>query len=232
MARTLLQIVQDASTDIGLSRPAVVASATLESPIRMLRILNKAGLQLAKEIAWNELLTVRTFTAVAAQAQIEPPSDYGRMAPMSALWDVSLRRPAVGPLPTDKWLDLLTNTTTGGDKYWTLIAGKFNIYPTPAVTDTFTFGYISKNWVVNGSFYKDRFDDDDDEPIIDAELLTLELIWRWKSAIGLDYAEDMANANRQKEIVVAATRGPRILELSDPFRGDLPANYWPGVISP
>ena len=232
MARTLLQIVQDACSDIGMARPSVVASATLETPIRMLRILNKAGIQLQKEIAWNELLTVRTFTPVAAQAQVEPPSDYGRMSPMTGLWDVSLRRNAVGPISTDKWLELLTMTTTGGDKYWTLIAGKFNIYPVPAVTDSFNYAYQSKNWVVNGSSYKDAFDADDDEPRIDAELLTLELIWRWKSAIGLDYAEDMANANRQKEIVVAATRGPRILELSDPFRGDLPANYWPGVISP
>ena len=232
MARTLLQIVQDACSDVGQARPAIVASSSTETPIRMLRLLNKAGIQLTKETAWNELTNVRTFTAVAAQAQIEPPADYARLSPQTSLWDVSLLRPAVGPIAIDKWLNLTTNTIAGPDKYWTLIGAKFNIYPAPAVTDDFTYAYQSKNWVVNSTTYKDRFTADDDTPLIDDELLTLELIWRWKAAIGIDYAEDMANASRQKEIVLAANRGPRIIELSDPFQGSLPEGFWPGVVTP
>lgn len=232
MARTLLQIVQDAADDVGQPVPTIVASATSATPKRMLRLLNKAGIQLMKEIAWNELLTVRTFNAVAAEAQIEPPADYARIAPESSLWDQSLIRPSVGPMSPNQWLALKTNTVTGGDKYWTLLLGKFNIYPAPAITDQFSYAYVSKNWVVNGSTYKDRFTADDDTPLIDDELLTLELIWRWKAAIGVDYAEDMANATRQKELVIAANRGPAIINLSSPFHGDLPDGFWPGVVTP
>ena len=232
MARTLLQIVQDACSDVGQPRPTIVVSSTTETPVRMLRLLNKAGIQLIKEIAWNELTTVRSFTPVAAQLQIEPPSDYSRLTPETSIWDVGMKRPCVGMLSIDNWLNLLTNTIAGADKYVTLIGGKFNIYPAPAVTDEFSYAYQSKNWVINGSTYKDRFSADDDTPLIDDELLTLELIWSWKSSIGLDYAEDMANASRQKEIVMAANRGPRIINLSDPFQGTLPDNFWPGVITP
>lgn len=234
MARTLLQIVQDACSDVGQPRPNVVASATLETPVRMLRILNKAGIALAREIEWNALTTVRTFTATASQVQsAEPPSDYSRITPISQLWDVSLKRPAVGPLPMDKWLNLITNTVTGGDKYWAIIGDKINLYPTPAGTEQFTYAYQSKNWVYSStSVGKDRFTLDDDTPRIDDELLTLELIWRWKQAIGIDYAESMQDATRQKEIVFAANRGPRVLNLSSPWQGELPSGYWPGVISP
>jgi len=233
MARTLLQIVKDACSDVGQPRPSVVASSTLETPIRMLRLLNKSGRTLINEIAFNELMTVRTFTAVAAQLQVEPPSDYQRLTPKAALWDVSLKRPAVGPISADNWLNLITNTTTGGDKYWALIGGKFNIYPAPSVTNEFSYSYQSKNWVLSSAAApKDEFTIDDDTPVIDDELLVLELIWRWKAAIGIDYAEAMQDATRRKEIILANNRATITTQLSDPFHGSLPDTYWPGVITP
>lgn len=231
MARTLLQLVQDVCSDVGQPRPNVVVSSTSETPVRMFRLLNKAGLSLIKEVTWNELTTIRSFNAVAAQAQIEPPSDYSHMTPNTSLWDQTLKRPSVGPLSKDNWLNLLSNMTVGGDKYWTLINNKINIYPTPTTSDAFTYAYQSKNWVIDvDDNHLPAFTADTDEPLIDDELLALELVWRWKSAIGIDYAEDMANAGRRKELIISANRGPTILETSSPWQGELPDGFWPGVI--
>lgn len=232
--KTLLEIVQDACADVGQPRPSLVASATEETPKRMLRLLNKAGQQLLKDHDWNALTTVQTVTPTATQVQsAHPPSDFDRFTSETALWDIGMKRPAVGPLAMDKWLRLVVEVTSAADKYWTLIAGKVNILPVPAVTDSFVYSYQSKNWVLSGSSAaKAAFTDDDDTPRISDELLILELIWRWKQSIGLDYGEDMASAARLKETIIAADRGNRILSLATPFRGELPDSYWPGVITP
>lgn len=232
--KTVLEIVQDACRDVGQPRPSVVVSATTDTPLRMLRLLNKAGQSLIKAHDWSALTTVETFSPTATQAQAShPPSDYDRFTSETAMWDVTNKRPLVGPLAMDKWLRLVVDTNTNIDHYWTLIAGKVNILPVPDTTDSYVYSYQSKNWVMSAaSSAKSSFTADDDTPRIPDELLTLELIWRWKKAIGLDYAEEMNDANRLKAAMISADRGPRVLSLSSPFRRGLPEGFWPGTITP
>ena len=231
--RTLLQIVQDACRDVGQPRPSVVASATEATSGRMLRLLNKAGQQLIKDHDWSILMNVRSFTPLAAETQVEPPSDYDRITSQSGLWDVNNKRPVVGPIAMEKWLRLTIDNVASIDKYWRLIGSVIHILPAPTATDSFRYSYQSKNWVANASgMPKPNFTADDDYPLIHDELLTLELVWRWKQEIGIDYAEDLANSARLKEVIIAADRGPSILSLSQPNGGSLPENFWPGVITP
>lgn len=232
--RTMLEIVQDACKDVGQPRPSIVASAPQETPLRMLRLLNKAGHQLIKDHGWNVLTTVVSFNPTATQVQAaHPPADYDRMTANTQLWDITNRRPLVGPLAIPKWMRLVVDAQQSIDKYWALIGEKINILPVPAVTDNFVYAYQSKHWVLDVSDTpKSSFTVDTDVPRIDDELLTLELVWRWKHAIGIDYAEDMANAGRRKETVIAADRGPAIISTSQPFRDGLPEGFWPGTITP
>lgn len=235
MSRTLLQIVQEACKDVGQPRPSLVVSSTTETPLRMLRLLNKAGQALIKDHDWNALTDVETFTPTATQVQAShPPSDYDRMTSQTNMWDIGNKRPLVGPLATSKWLRLVVDAQQSIDKYWTLIGGKVNILPVPATTDSFVYSYQSKNWVFasDGTTGKAEFTADDDTARLPDELLILELVWRWKQSIGVDYGEDLATAGRLKETLIAADRGPRILELSTPFRTGVPEGFWPGVISP
>lgn len=233
--KTLLEIVQDACKDVGQPRPSLVVSATTETPLRMLRLLNKAGQQLIKDHDWNALTDVETFTPTATQVQSShPPSDYDRMTSQTEMWDINNQRRLVGPLGIPKWLRLVVDAQQSIDKYWTLIGGKINILPVPATTDSFVYSYQSKNWVYasDGSTGKSEFTADDDTPRISDELLTLELIWRWKQSIGIDYGEDMSTCNRMKEMMIAADRGPRTISTSQPFRDGVPDGFWPGVITP
>lgn len=232
---TMLEIVQDACDDVGQPRPGIVASSTTETPQRMLRLLNKAGKQLIKDYAWNALTTIETFTPTATQVQAShPPSDYDRMTPETEMWDITNRRRLVGPLAIEKWMRLVVDAQQNIDHYWTLIGGKVNILPVPAVTDSFVYAYQTKNWVYasDGTTAKEAFTADDDVPRLPAELLTLELVWRWKASIGISYAEEMADAKRAAEMYAAADRGPRLISMSTPFRDGLPEGFWPGTVTP
>jgi hypothetical protein len=147
---------------------------------------------------------------------------------------VGNKRPLIGPLSIDKWLRVVVDNQQQIDKYWALVGNKVNVLPVPATTDSFVYSYQSKNWVLDAdtTTAKAAFAADTDTPRIPSELLILELVWRWKQSIGLDYGEDMATCNRLKETIIAADRGNRILSLARPFSGDVPAGYWPGVITP
>jgi hypothetical protein len=231
---TLLQIVQDACRDVGQPVPALVVSATEETPKRMLRLLNKAGQQLIKDHDWSVLMDVETFTPTATQIQSShPPADFDRFTSQTSMWDVGNKRPMVGPLSLDKWLRVVVDNQQQIDKFWAYIGGKVNVLPVPATTDSFVYAYQSKNWVFasDGTTGKAAFSADDDTPRIASELLILELVWRWKQSIGLDYGEDMASCNRLKETIIAADRGNRILNLASPTRNAIPDNLWIGTIT-
>jgi hypothetical protein len=235
MAKTLLQIVQDACRDVGQPRPSIVVSATTETPGRMLRLLNEAGKQLLEDHDWNALMDVETFTPTATQVQAShPPSDFHKFTGQTQLWDITNRRPLVGPLAPSKWLRLVVDAQQNIDHYWAMIGGKINVLPVPAVTDSFVYSYQTRNWVFasDGTTGKAEFTADDDTPRLPDELLIRELVWRWLQSIGVDYGEAMATCNRYKETVIAADRGPRILSLSEPFRNGLPDGFWPGTITP
>lgn len=232
--KNMLQIIQDACTDVGQPRPSVVASATDETPRRMLRLLNKAGTQLMREFEWPTLRETETFTATAAEAQTEPSiTDFARLSPQSTIWHVGTQRQVIGPVSMEKWNQLHIFPTSTAQFYWTMLAGRFNIYPAPTVSDQFRYSYVYQKWAKtpDSVTYKLEFDADDDKHDLDDEMLTLELVWRWKQAIGIDYAEDMASCNRYKEVLYAGLRNKDVVNLSDPWQGKLPEGYWPGTIT-
>lgn len=232
--KNMLQIVQDACTDVGQPRPTVVASSTDETPRRMLRLLNKAGTQLMREFEWPRLRVVETFTAVAQEEQTEPSTtEFARLAPQSTIWHVNTQRQVIGPVSLEKWNQLHVFPVSTAQFYWTIIGLRFSIYPVPTTSDQFTFAYVFQKWTSNaaGTVFGLEFTADDDTHLLDDELLTLELVWRWKQAIGIDYGEDMATCNRYKELLYAGLRNKDVVNLSDPWQGKLPEGYWPGTIS-
>lgn len=232
--KNMLQIIQDACTDVGQPRPAIVASATEETPRRMLRLLNKAGTQLMREFEWPRLRETEVFTAVAAEEQAEPSTtEFARLAPNSTLWHVNSQKRVIGPVSMEEWNQLHIFPTSTAQFYWIMDGRRFSIFPAPTTSDQFRYAYIWQKWAANaaGTVFNLQFTADDDIHLLDDEMLTLELVWRWKQAIGIDYAEDMASANRYKEVLYAGMRNKSIVNLSDPWQGKLPEGYWPGTIS-
>ena len=200
----------------------------------MLRILNKAGTQLMREFEWPKLRTVETFNATAAEEQITPSStSFARLSPQSTIWHVDTQRQVIGPVSMEKWNQLHIFPISTAQFYWTMIGDRFNIYPIPAVSDQFRYSFVYQKWASNAAETTStlEFLADDDQHYLDDELLTLELVWRWKHAIGIDYAEDMASSSRYKEMLYAGMRNADTLNLSDPWQGKLPEGYWPGYIT-
>jgi hypothetical protein len=232
---TLLSIVQDAALHIGIPEPAAVASSTATDAQQLLRLLNAGARQLMKDHHWSKLLKVKTFVGVATQAQTgQPPANFDRFAPMTQLWDTDKRLPVRGAISAEKWLLLLAQNVTGSDKYWTMIDGVINITPVPTTSDDFRYTYVSRYFArptgeTVDTNDKAAFSIDTDESRLSEELLTLDLVWRWKKAKQLDYAEDLADFERQKEMDIAADRAAQPVSMAHDVRGG--DGWWPGTIT-
>lgn len=233
---SLLSIVQDACDQIqGISRPTEVAESTDPGIQQMLRLLNLGGKAIARDHDWNALVKYRTFTALAAQAQTgEPPTAFDRFVSEGQIFNTSTDRPLIGA-NSQNYFNQITLLNLGGiDFYWTLIAGVINITPTPTTSNSFKYAYVSKNWVRptgNSDDTNDKasFTVDTDSSLLNEELHTLDLVWRWKHAKGLEYAEDQSTFEREKQRMIARDRAPHMVSTARIYE-NLPDTQWPYTI--
>lgn len=233
---SLLTTVQNACAAISLQQPSTVIGNTNAQVVTLLRMATYSGRDLAAAHPWQILTKRVTATGVAANAQTgQPPAAYDRFTPLQRIWDDNRNTWLIGPLSPDDWDNVLVQPQTAYPTYWTLLAGVLNIAPSPAITDSFVYSYISKYWVRpsggTGATDSDVYAADTDSALIPEKLIEYEIIWRYKQSKGLDYAEDMTTSEREKDKVFARDRGPRIISTTSAFRGDPPANFWPGTIT-
>jgi hypothetical protein len=229
---TCLSIIQAVTVAIGLPRPIAAIGTTDPQVATLLQLAQNSGRDLAAEWPWQKLTQRRTFPALAQEAQTgEPPSDYDRFALIQRIWDINRKTWLVGPLNPDEWDAVTTWPVATYPAKWCLLQGVINIFPTPTTDDSFKYTYISKNWVrpADGSSDTDSWRNDTDTSLLPERLLEYALIWRWKQAKGLDYAEDQATYEREREKAQARDRGPRTIITSAP--PPFPDNFWPGQVT-
>lgn len=67
MSATMLQLIQQATAEMGLGVPSAVASNTSRDTTQLLALLNAVGYELQREYAWQKLAIAYTFNTEAIQ---------------------------------------------------------------------------------------------------------------------------------------------------------------------
>lgn len=242
---TVLSIVQGASLALSLPRPTNLSGAATPIAQTMVQLSTMGGKILAGSHDWQILTYTRTFTPLAQITQTgHPPAGFKRFSPQAKIWDVTRRRWLNGPLSQAQWLALISGTVVPTwPFYWTQQGGVLQIWPAPTTDDSFRYGYVSRNWVRPSGAFTDGSQDTaewvnpTDDALISEDLLLLDLIWRFKQAKQLDYAEDLSTFEREKEKAIARDRGPVIVSTAaayyeDPFFTNERPYTWPGQVIP
>lgn len=197
---TCLTIVQDAFTGIGLPSPTTAIGNTDENVIRMLALSNRIGRSLADDYGWQNLTTESTFSAVAAESQGDittlAGTDFGWLREETVFNRTQKRR--WYPIDDVQWQAMKADGITGPDYYFRIRGNLLIVQPTPTAGETVVFEWVSKNWCESsGGAGQSAWAADSDVALIDAELITLGTIWRWKQVNGFDYAEDFREFSRR-----------------------------------
>ncbi|WP_375453715.1 hypothetical protein [uncultured Methylobacterium sp.] len=231
---SLLTIAQSAARRVGIGRPALVAAASDDLTLQLFDLAQEGVEEIGKRHGWRQTRMPTTFVTVAAQVQPSAlPADYDRMAPGQTFWNQSQRLPVVGPASAEDWARITALALVSGPNLVYRLAGTgLMLYPAPAAGQTIAFEYVSMNRVraADGTA-KPTFTADTDTVLFPEHLVTKDLVWRWKAAKGLDYAEDMATFERAFEREAAADRGEIEVTTASGGLDMLPDTFWPGTIS-
>lgn len=231
---TILSVVQSAATRLALGRPLAVFSSTDKAMLEMQEVANESARVIAEAHEWQVLKSIATFTGTGAQSAFNMPSDYDRMLARTSIWTSRWQWSADHIASADEWLGLTTAISPIIGGQWVIYGDQLHLLPTMATGETVKFFYVSDLIVkaANGT-KKELFTADTDTFRLDERLLKLAIVWSWKAAKGLPYAEDMENYEKQLDKAMTKDGGSKPVvssRWSDERRSVRTA--WPGVVGP
>lgn len=220
---SLLTIVQTACQRIGIASPTVVVGSSDLSVIQLFALVNKEGKQLSTGASvglsydWQALQTEASFTSVATESQgaiatIAP--GYKAMI-TGTIWDRTRRLPAYGSMSPQDWQNYQAWGISSPFPKYRIRGGLLRLLPVPAAGDAYYFEYQTKYWCTDstGVTLKPAFTADTDIASLDEDLITDGLVWRWKHAKGLDYAEDFTSYQRDANTAILRDTERPMLDL-------------------
>lgn len=202
---TLLTAVRRAARQAGLTPPSSVMGSGEETWLQMVEWAQETVDDLALRHDWRALHSTSTITGDGSTTDFAVPSDYARLSKMPALSrDGSLSGfwPA-GPLTSPDWISATTLMNVGTRGAFQVEGGYVKFAVAPASGETYTLSYQSSKPIYQiGSGTPGNIAEwtyDTDVARIPERLLRLGIVWRWKAAKGLDYAEAMSSFERAFE---------------------------------
>lgn len=216
---TLLTVVQDAARRCKIPPPDIVVAGTTDLDAQLMwGFANEAGKRLMRRHNWQELETEKTITTVAQSLQTSAiPTDFDRMVEGS-FYNRSGSRRLVGPLNAQRWQQLQATASASVWHAFRIRLGELYVFPTPTAGETWAYEYISNKWVLasgDTTPTKAAFSVDTDTSVFDEEMLTLEIVWRWKAHKGHTYDEDFRKAEETIEDRIANDKVMSALNMDD-----------------
>lgn len=212
---TLLTAVQDVCSLVGLSQPLSAVSSTDDTVRQMVTFAQYEGDELSRVARWRQQKVAADFTGDGTTKTWALPEDFDR-------FNTEMRRESSvllgldGPVSDDEFLDADARNFNPTIPYWRLFND--NIETVPAVADgqQIRFEYISSYWITDsGGTPKARFTADTDLSLLPERLIVLGVVWRWKRAKGLDYAEEYRTYQFEKIRQARVDGGTPRLRLSE-----------------
>lgn len=196
---SLLTCIVQVCRRIGITAPASVSSSSDPQIIQLMGLANEEGQDLSARYPWQSIRQESTFTTVATESQgvITTLAGAGfRYILNDIMWDRSLLRPIFGPLNPQGWQALKARNVTGPFTQFIMRGNTVRFIPTPVAGNTIAFEWISKYWATGAGGDASTYAADADTSYLDEEIMAAGIIWRWKDAKGLPYAEDYAKYER------------------------------------
>jgi hypothetical protein len=234
----LIDIIKRAAIRCNIPTPSAAFSATDPLIIQMVAFANDAAQDMIERWDWRNLKigaqvigdgTTTLFSLPADWLRVDPSDKSPVGAFVSNLFPLI---PLSGPV-NDEDLNAYKNFPAMPVRpMWRLIGGALEIWPALALNETVTFNYFSKNFVIksDGSSRQPQWTADDDVGLVPEDTIMKGVVWRWKNAKGLDYAEEM----RQYELSLIRQAGQESQERSvaTAFPSYYPGmDWWPGAIN-
>ena len=237
MARTVLELAKDAAAVIGIEDFATLVGNNSPAPRAMRVLLNRSGQNLARARnsfgeSWLALVNTSEILTSPGIASYPFPEDFVSLVD-DTVWDQTQFYEARGALSPQDWQalknGLVQDNVTLAPFYRIVRSGgreskEMELYPVPTDTRTLVYEYNSSGWLkdpVQQAFHS-RVTQDTDEVVLDAELVEMDLIWRFKQSRGLTFSAELGEFEAERDRRLADDRGAKVIRLG---RGQRLARY-------
>lgn len=217
---SLLTVIQSAADRIGIVRPSSVIGSADGQVRQLLSLAQQEGKELARRHPWQSMVKEKTITATATEEQTSSlPVDFDRFVD-ETFYNRSQRRKVEGPLNAQEWADYKGRTTTAIWDAFRVRGNSILLAPTPTAGDSYVYEYLSTYWATtSGSTTPSlaAWAADTNEGILSEELMTDGIVWRFKKAKGLDYAEEFRTYEAQLAMMMGRDGGRRKVNMAGPI---------------
>jgi len=188
---SLLTIIQAAADRLGLTRPSSVVTSSDPIAVTLLGLAQAEGKALYDRHTWQALQTEYTFPTVNGTASYALPSGFDQLI-KDTVFNRTRRRRMVGDLSPSQWQETQASLVTMVNPAFRIRGNLFYISPTPTSAETIAYEYMSTNWCQSIALAgQSSWAADTDTGILNEELMTQGVVWRFKASKSLDYAEAM-----------------------------------------
>ncbi|MBB5051122.1 hypothetical protein HNQ36_001076 [Afipia massiliensis] len=231
---TVLSAAQSAGIRLLGVKPTTLFSTSDAFAMELADLATEVATDIAEQYDWRQLHELAQFTGDGAAIAFNLPSNYDRMLKKAEVhskdWQTSNFR-RVRDL--DEWIYIQQTAISGTPGNWIILGGKFQSFPPLPIAEMAKFYYIRKAIVTGtgtGGASKPAFTDDSDTFDLSERLLTLGLIWRWRSQKRMEYAEDLKNYELALEKAIAKDKGSNILTVGTQRVPSSSTLAYPGVL--
>lgn len=220
MARTLLQLVQQACSELGIPEPASLIGSLDDQGKQLVALANREGKDFSALAnangGWTALHKDYTFTTVASQQEYDLPADFAYFV-QRTWWDGSMKWELLGPITAQEKQVLRYGIIANGPRRKFYISnGKINIVPTPEETgETIAFDYFSSYWCESASgTAQARWNADTDVYLLDEDCFVQGIKWRFLRAKGLSYDQEKLDYDSDCGHAMSRDGGTRDLNIA------------------
>ena len=215
-------------------KPASLFSSTEPFAMELAELATDVAVDIAEAHDWRALQVLATVPGDATTIAFDLPGGYDRMLKPGKVHSLNWKTANFRPVKDeDEWIYIQDNAITGTPGSWIILGGQFQVFPAMAVGEVARFYYISNKIVAVGAGSvgsKAAFTVDSDTFVLPERLLTLGLIWRWRSQKRMEYAEDMANYEVALSHAIAKDKGRSMIVVGAQRVAADVALAYPGVL--
>lgn len=211
---SLLTACQDASSGIGLAKLGSIIGNTNKQAEQLLYFAQREIYAERDDFDWQQLISEGSVTGDGTATALSLPADLFRIV-SDTTWDRSDNRMAAVGIDSQEWAYLKGwDIVTTLNRRARVIGNQLEFYqPVPNAREIH-FEYISKNLVDTsaGGAPKEKFTVDTDVTLIDEDLLTLGIIWRYRKAKeARGWRDDLKDYEKKKMLLQGFQKAPRTL---------------------
>lgn len=224
---TLLAICRGAMDRANLARPSQIVSGIDQTARTLLGCAQREGSNLARRWAWQALVREQIFVSEAAAVQRSSiPADWDNRMVSNTFWNRTQKRPIYGPLSSQQWQGLQGSGPRIATDAYRIRNNLIELTPNPTAGWTYAYEYISKHWCTSAAGTgQSAWAVDTDTNVLDDELMTMGVLWRFLMAMGMDYAEAKNDYETEVATIIGRDGSRAIVRLGGDW--DYYGARWP-----